>query len=514
MSQIVWVDGIDGDDSTGTGAYANPHKTINVACTKGMNSGGTDVPVVGGDAIHVMQGPAHSSLTGTWTFTNGSATVSVATGPATGTIAEGDYIAGYTGAVNTTGWWEVASTTGDPITSVTLRCNCSFSTTSPFASTAAKKMGVIPYATPPVAYDTEIQKVTASTTTPDSRIVISGGWDSETTQAGETWFSALNTSSRTDHYGHGIVCNGADGASFITVEDIGFVHHRRGIESSQSTGLTLNNIWCVGSQIHITQGRDIKLNTIRSDGTPSSEYSGILIDGCHLVRGYNFTTKSNGKYGVEVASYYASDDVEIDTLTSDGNASGPIGCESDVKLRNLTANAQPEIGGDNYYNQVKCHSDNQVVTGYTANVNGTYSRHGKIVSVDGASGGHTTTAGTLYWQMIPIDARAKQYCPLEMPLGPVAFNANREITATIWIYRTNTSITGQWMIKGGQLTGVGSYGTDVVDAIDGAEDTWVQYTLTATPTEAGVLTFYVQVWDTTGSGGEVYVDDLSITQAA
>lgn len=119
----------------------------------------------------------------------------------------------------------------------------------------------------------------------------------------------------------------------------------------------------------------------------------------------------------------------------------------------------------------------------------------------------THTASGLAWQMQPLSATLKLICP-----GPTAFDtfkkavaANVPITITVWV-NYDGSYNGNMprlVLVGGILQGIAN---DVVaTAAISSSNTWQQLSVSATPTETGVIEWYV---DTDGTAGSCYVDDM------
>jgi hypothetical protein len=93
-----------GDDTNGDGSYSNPYQTI-LKCTTGLTAG---------DECRVAKTAAHTQLSGTLSFTEGSTTVST-TADLTGELAAGDYI-GKGDGVAGEAWWPVSAVSSNTIT--------------------------------------------------------------------------------------------------------------------------------------------------------------------------------------------------------------------------------------------------------------------------------------------------------------------------------------------------------------------------------------------------------------
>lgn len=116
------------------------------------------------------------------------------------------------------------------------------------------------------------------------------------------------------------------------------------------------------------------------------------------------------------------------------------------------------------------------------------------------------------WKMTCINAAtvasaATATFPITLPVAKVACNANALVTAKVWVYRTSTSLTTNFVCKGSQIAGVA---TDVSTTASAAINTWEELTITFTPTQQGVVELQVDCY---GVAASVYVDDFSVSQA-
>jgi len=165
-----WVDLKLGDDSTGDGTYALPYRTINKAISIASTL----------DEIKVYETDANTTVMGDVTFTNDSATLNTAS-DLTGSLSVGDWM----GKVNAAGngaeehYYRI-----NAITATTITLETRYYGESELVSSVTKLYIETNNETDHVIdYDRNIT------------LTISGGWDSETTQDGETWVT--NNSART-----------------------------------------------------------------------------------------------------------------------------------------------------------------------------------------------------------------------------------------------------------------------------------------------------------------------------
>lgn len=119
-----------------------------------------------------------------------------------------------------------------------------------------------------------------------------------------------------------------------------------------------------------------------------------------------------------------------------------------------------------------------------------------------------THSGSGYsWAISPTNS-IRDSNPVEFSLAKVAVNANSLVTIKAWMRRTNTGLTMNLVVPGYQLPGITD---DVVSTVTASADTWQEVTVTFTPTEAGVVEVFAEVFG--GSTYTGYVDDMTITQA-
>jgi hypothetical protein len=122
------------------------------------------------------------------------------------------------------------------------------------------------------------------------------------------------------------------------------------------------------------------------------------------------------------------------------------------------------------------------------------------------------TASGVSWKMTitsltPQTNGINSISPLSLPVATIACNASALVTASVWVYRTDTNLTTTFICPGGQIAGVSS---DVTTNAAAAINTWEQLTITFTPSQQGVVQLFVQCY---GAAASVYVDDFSVSQA-
>lgn len=263
-----------------------------------------------------------------------------------------------------------------------------------------------------------------------------------------------------------------------------------GNDSQNNTG---NGIECAGAE-----------NIRDSSGTYSNNtLSGISLSMTVGCKFYSATASSNGVAGV---SFTNSPQNAFYSLTTASNTSGSI---------DIVGNS---ASGENYfYNWTRSESTALVtpvnyldsmfysVSEGSATNHAIYTDNGTIVS--DATVRHT--ASGISWKLSPTSTIRDSAYPLVQRVAAVAVKANVAQTATIWLRRTNTGLTGTFRIRGGQILGVAA---DVTASISVAADTWEQLTLNFTPTADGVVEFEVLCYG--GTTYSLYWDDFAISAAS
>ena len=115
------------------------------------------------------------------------------------------------------------------------------------------------------------------------------------------------------------------------------------------------------------------------------------------------------------------------------------------------------------------------------------------------------------WKLSPATTSYTE----DKPFGPKFIEsyveAGTQVTASIWVRRTNTALTVRMaaLVADNLLLGLSSDLTDTITSFSPA-DTWQQLSFSFTPTVSGLLTVRVLVWG--GSTHSAYVDAPTITQ--
>jgi len=329
MTTINYCDYAAGDDTTGDGSAGNPYKTITKAST-GLS---------GGDEVRVAKSPAHTALSGTLAWVDGSATVNTSE-DLTGVLAAKDFV-----GKNSEGetWWEIASLTSSAITLVVAYRGTT-------ATVASYKAGVTDTGSA-AASSTVIQAPSASGSS-GSLIKISGGWNLSGTpvQDGHTffWQSGANKN------GYGLYTTTYD---YLNIEDLGFFRYNRAVAVDDYCMLT--RLICNGNStgIYLASSNG---NTITTPTCNGNSY-GIYLSSSSNNTITSATCNSNS-IGIYLSS--SSNNNTITTPTCNGNGHGIYLNSS--KNNTITT---PTCNGNSYGIYLSSSSNNTITTP-TCNGNG------------------------------------------------------------------------------------------------------------------------------------------------
>ena len=119
------------------------------------------------------------------------------------------------------------------------------------------------------------------------------------------------------------------------------------------------------------------------------------------------------------------------------------------------------------------------------------------------------TASGKSWKMDVAGSGVISTLSLDMPLAKVGVNASALVTAKLWVYRDGTGVTGGIKVVGNPLLGV----TEASAVASGSSGAWEQVTLTFTPSAAGFIEFEATAYYVSNDAHNVYIDDLTVTQA-
>jgi len=371
---IQYCDWDTGNDTTGDGSAGNPYKTIQKA-SNGL---------AGGDEVRVGKSTAHTALSGTLAWVDGSNLVNTSV-DLTLSLSPGDFVGKDTAGET---WWEVIS-----LTAATLTLHKAYSGVT--ATVASKKLGITSTGEAP-SYNTQVQYVDSSGTSAVSKLEISGGWDLGTeTKNGETWFRQMHSTFSTRN-GYGLYISGK---SYLNIEDVNFLRYYRdmyfyNVDYSDFTGITaigsryenfylglLDNCTFTNINPSASNGRDgfyiyssnnISINNIvcRSNSAEGIELAGS----CSLITITNVNCRRNGGRGLymydsylcdfsQVSCNYNSYGIYIDELIN--SYFDDITCD-DNSNDGLTIGSEGAVAFNNTFYDVSCNNNGSYGIYYTS----------------------------------------------------------------------------------------------------------------------------------------------------
>jgi hypothetical protein len=117
------------------------------------------------------------------------------------------------------------------------------------------------------------------------------------------------------------------------------------------------------------------------------------------------------------------------------------------------------------------------------------------------------TASGIAWQIQPTSSFRTSTAPIPLSVAKIAVVANQQVSASVWMRRSNTGVNARLRVPGGQIPGVAN---DVSTSMTASADTWEQVSLQFTPSSSGVVEFIAEAWG--GTTHSVYVDDFEVSQ--
>lgn len=406
-----------------------------------------------------------------------------------------------------------------------------------------------------------------------SGITLSGGWDTTamSSQAGDTWYDGRNGGGEGLYIGG---ANGnsttVNGVAFIRYND--GVQINGSTSVTLTTAAANNN---VNNGIFVTgvvTGLNITPNFTCANGSIGCNVAGSSV-GAIIVNA--ITSLSNGSHGIQTATtgidllnttaaIVASRNTgngfdlgtcnSISTLTARYNTQNGINYKSAVQLlittytstsntnSALQLNAIPNIKIENFTctgDAVDVNSQNgffELVICNAAITSGVYAknfwngpgnrnthdwvRFHRVNSspldnrIYSQAGTMVTQTATMYtgaiktWKMSPTATWLSSSNPMPLSVRKAAVWPSGAVTFTVSLYQTSSNINAQIRIKGARVGGVPA---DVVTAASGTPGQWNNFSVSATPNEAGgVLECVVEAWG--GTTDSVYVGQVQATQ--
>jgi hypothetical protein len=132
-------------------------------------------------------------------------------------------------------------------------------------------------------------------------------------------------------------------------------------------------------------------------------------------------------------------------------------------------------------------------------------------TINSVSDTNRHTLSGIAWKLSPTNAVRTYWYPLKLSIAKVAVSANKQVTISAWVKKTDaTGIGAQLFLRGNQIAGVPN---DII-ALKSNDTNYEQLTLTPfTPTENGVVEVECWAWYIASTTASVYVDDVTVTQS-
>lgn len=374
-------------------------------------------------------------------------------------------------------------------------------------------------------YKRETTKVTTGYTinesgTDGNLIMYSGGWNTTdmSTQTGETWLDACMLAS--------VNAISSSSRDFIGLEKLAFVRYFSVLTGAPSnfwsinliaannnanpviaqnvlmaSSITINNM-CSGYGAFINAHSTATIGNVRGAST-----YGLSLAGNNAI--ITLTGEINGSttYGVQQVAFSDSNNILIGgTLKNNVTADLYGALVTDLKnyclgvtlaSSTIVSTMSPAMAG---FGGWVSHKENGTANNHVQRLaNGTIQSETSV----------RHTASGISWKVSPTTtAYVNSANPMPLSIAKIACSASGQVTASVWMRRTNTGLTARLICKGGQISGVSS---NVSTSMTVAADTWEQITITFTPTEIGVVELLAECWG--GTTYSLYVDDFSASQA-
>ena len=340
MPTIKYADYTNGDDNTGDGTTGTPYKTIDKASTG----------LTGGDEVRVAKSADPTALTGTIAFTAGSTAITGTDTLFTSELAVGDFVKG-----GDDQWYEVVTITNNT-NAVLFRVYPS--TTA--GTVSSYKLGVTSTGEAAAAA-TAIQTISASGSSAESRLKISGGWDlTGPTQDGQTYFRQMH-GTFSNRYGRGLY---SSSKNYIEIDHLHFLRYDNCIYMSSNNycKITSPNLLSAGDEAwYMTTCGN---NEIISPVVNSSNNNGIYMTGCK----FNTITDPicNANNGPSIYIFNASTSNTITNPTCNYNDETGIYIYSSANCTITTPTCNNNTNGNGIYVR---NSNNCLITSPVCNNN-------------------------------------------------------------------------------------------------------------------------------------------------
>ena len=273
-------------------------------------------------------------------------------------------------------------------------------------------------------------------------------------------------------------------------------------------GITINNlnipVGCYYSQTYMYSYQNYGTNTI-GIATLRDQYYGI-----YSQYDENLTINQYNQYKSNIADSYGNTNAQFGVYANNSS-----------KIRILSGSVDSYLyifGGSSIYSKGLILPSSG--TEYSVTSGGKYysKDHDGVVGnyLTGFQYGTLTsdtttrhTASGYSWKADITSSSGSYGSGVLWDVAKVVVEANSQMTASIWIYRTGTGIHGGLRILGGQISGIG----DTSAYCMGSAGSWEEVTLTATPTEDGVVVIMAEAYYESNTSHDLYFDDFNVTQA-
>lgn len=350
----------------------------------------------------------------------------------------------------------------------------------------------------------------------DSPIVFDGGWNTTdmSTRDGETWLLSANGN------GTMFVVNTKSHITISNIHSVGFYRH---IDAYETNFSRLDDV-CAYSPGDMAMALQSCIGlagdsiTIRGDSTASA--TGVyVVNNCRKLGPLNMSINEL-QTGVHVGTGYMCDFGDS-TIRNCATAWYLAADAYENLFRSLTTSGNTVVlnhgsPGKNYVLDSDFTESSPVSTASPAGFDGRL----VLANYDGVAGDHRQytdggviqpessirhTASDVSQKMSVTSTTRTASYPLSLLLGPFTVESGDAVTVSVWLYRTDTAITGRLVMRGGQIAGAAS---DLVDAMSGSATTWEQVSVSFTAAETGAFVVEVQAFG--GTTHSVYVDDLDV----
>lgn len=179
---------------------------------------------------------------------------------------------------------------------------------------------------------------------------------------------------------------------------------------------------------------------------------------------------------------------------------GSLSAGYEVKFRDCLFNEALEFTGllNFYDSRVRSHNHDRQKGSHVMVTDG-----GRVASEAGVDR-HTQSG--LAWKIMPTSPRSVFY-PLDYKIASIATAANKTVTLKCFFKRSDSAVTGQLLVPGGQIDGVPNDVSVTLSQIG----TYEELSMTFTPTEVGIVDVYARAFG--GTSSSVWVDDMTVSQS-